>query len=235
MYMKTICAVAIALLVAPAAFCWEVNWTFDAETHWKYFDTTEQGTTGAVDISSATGVLLVPYPQDTFRFAFVDKDATNPAFPPNVALGGGYVEATLSYTGVAPTFAYFFLAGAGDPGDDIVYGTDISQTYYSTAWTNPLHLTTSPQTFKIDFGESFWHLDSIGNSGSASWAQTISSVDAVGIAFGYYGVENISGSTVNVGEFTVTPEPSLLLLSGPLAGFLGWRIRKRGKRPAATA
>jgi spore coat protein CotH len=52
---------------------------------------------------------------------FFDKDATSSVInnPDMDFTKGGSVQATLSYTGTAPMFAYFFLAGGGE--DDYAY------------------------------------------------------------------------------------------------------------------
>lgn len=244
MRAKIILTMLFSLVLAPAAFCWE--YTFDADQGWSYFD----GDTGAgVPVAPSGGVLSVDYPDYSFvslRYVFADKDSS--PFFGNKDLTGGYVSATVSYSGsVAPTFAYFFFAGAGDAGDDQVYLTGEpgsweggSQTFWAAS-DFPLDIGTefaSTGTFNFDT-DTFAQL-SVGpehdaQRGSAdSWGDSITSVDAVGIVLGYVGTPP-GDAQLNIDEFTVTPEPHALLLMGPLAGFLGWRIRRRGKRTATKA
>jgi len=239
MHIKSVLATVAVLCLVSAAFGWEYTATFDSDEDWKFFD---NDIAPGTDLNSGGGVLSVPAPTYgawSWRYVFVDKDSVSP-FQGNDDLTGGYVQATLSYTGVAPTFAYFFLAGGGE--GDLIYidgSTDGSQTFWG-AFGDPLVIPESPNTTTT--ANMYFTPDNFGvlNVGTVhdarrgtpdSWEATITSVDAVGIALGYFG--DASGATVEIDEFTVTPEPSLLLLSGPLAGFLGWRIRRKTRKAAA--
>ncbi len=240
MYKNLVFAVVVAVLLVPSAFCWEYRATFDTDEGAKYFD---NDTGAGTSVAPSGGVLSVAYPNYaafSWRYVFVDKDATNPDMGPNLSFPqGGSVQAKLSYTGMAPTFAFFFLAGGGNAGDDLIYISGAqggSQTFWGTAG-NPLTITPSMQwTAKVDFNTSNFSVFDVGpqhntrRGTSDSWATTMSGVDAFGVALGYFG--NPGSSTLNIDEFVVTPEPSLLLLGGPLAGFLGWRIRRRSRAPA---
>ena len=242
MSLKSIFVVVATILFIPAASCWEYVATFDTNEGWKYFD---DDTGPGTAIASGGGVLSVPAPSYgawSWRYVFFDKDATSSVInnPDMDFTKGGYVQATLSYTGTAPMFAYFFLAGGGE--DDYAYidGTEGgSQTFWGT-YNNPLTIAEDPgstTTAQYLFNTSTFAVFSPGTEhrnrrGTPdSWATTIASVDAIGIALGYYG--DPGESTVRIDEFTVTPEPSLLLLSGPLAGFLGWRIRRKTRKSPA--
>jgi len=224
----------------PAAFSWE--YTFDTDQGWSYFD---NDTGGGVAVSPSGGVLSVDYPDYSFfsvRYIFADKDTNNPWFGSNKDLGGGQVSATLSYSGSqAPTFAYFFFAGAGDAGDDQVYVTEEAswsggtQTFWASNMA--LELGEGMVYAPLSFSPSQWSMFSVGpvhdeqRGTAASWEDSLASVDAVGIMLGYVGTPP-EGGKLNIDEFTVTPEPSILLLSGPLAGFLGWAMwRKRRRSP----
>jgi hypothetical protein len=234
--------VAVVCLVCPA-FGWELSFDFSTDQGWKYFDDDTGAGTSAP--SPSGGVMSVSYPTYSafsWRYVFFDKDSSGVPFA-DLDLSGGYVEATLSYTGAAPTFAYFFLAGAGNAGDDLIYidgAAGGSQTFWGT-FNDPLTIAESPgsTTVRTDFGTDTFGVFSPGPEHRArrgtvdSWDTTITNVDAVGIVLGYYG--DPEGATLNIDEFTVTPEPSLLLLSGPLAGFLGWRIRRRTRKAAVKA
>jgi len=228
-------------IVLPTAYCWE--YTFDADQGWSYFD---NDTGPGTSVAPSGGVLSVDYPSYSFfsvRYIFLDKDSLHPTFGSNQDLGGGYVKARVSYSGsVAPAFAYFFLAGGGNAGDDQIYLTGGpgswvggSQTFWAASndplslgtemtWTPTLYFT--PETFKV---LSVGPQHNAQRGTADSWATTIASVDAVGIVLGFVGTPP-ADAKVNIDEFTVTPEPSVLLLSGPLAGFLAWKIRRRGKR-----
>ena len=242
MSLKSIFVVVATILFIPAASCWEYVATFDTNEGWKYFD---DDTGPGTAIASGGGVLSVPAPSYgawSWRYVFFDKDATSFNNPDMDFTKGGYVQATLSYTGTAPTVAFFFLAGGGE--DDYVYidGTEGgSQTFRGTQ-NNMLTIAEAPgstTTAQYLFNTSTFAVFSPGTEhrnrrGTPdSWATTIGSVDAIGIALGYYG--DPGDSTVRIDEFTVTPEPSLLLLSGPLAGFLGWRIRRKTRKSPAKA
>jgi hypothetical protein len=241
MHIKSVLATVAVLCLVSAASGWEYTATFDTDEDWKYFD---NDIGPGTDVASGGGVLSVPAPSYgawSWRYVFFDKDSTGFASG-DQDLAGGYVQTTLSYTGVAPTFAYFFLAGGGE--GDLIYidgSVDGSQTFWGS-FSDPLVLSESPDTTttaKIYFTPDNFGVFNVGTvhdarRGSAdSWATTIASVDAVGIALGYFG--DASGATVEIDEFTVTPEPSLLLLSGPLAGFLGWKIRRKTRKAAAKA
>jgi hypothetical protein len=243
MYTKIICAIASVFIIVPAALSWEYVATFDTNENWKYFDNDTGAGTAA---PQGTGILSVPYsnygaPSWSWRYIFVDQDAAN--FSPNMNLTNGFVRATLSYSGsVAPTFAYFFLAGGGNTGDDTIYvggGQGGSQTFWG-AYNKPLSISQSPNwtTAAIDFNTTNFGVFDVGPAHDArrgtpdSWDTTITTVDAVGVVLGYYGTPP-GDAKLNIDTFTVTPEPSMLLLSGPLAGFLGWKIRRRGRRPTS--
>jgi hypothetical protein len=246
---KLILAIAILALLVPAAYCWEITYTFDTDHNWGYFD---NDTGPRTSVSPSGGVLSVDYPDYDFvsiRYIFFDQDTVNPVFGANVDLSQeAYVRAKLSYSGSqAPTFAYFFFAGGGDAGDDQIYLTGQpgswqggTQTFWAAssdplqltnelAWTSTYYFT--PDTFKrLTVGPE--HTSQMGDPDT--WAASISSVDAIGIVLGYVGTPP-ADATLNIDEFTVTPEPSILLLSGPLAGFLGWRIRRRSRKRTAKA
>ena len=240
MRARVILTILFSVALLPAAFCWE--YTFDTG-QWSYFD----DDTGAnVAVTPSDGVLSIDYPDYGFhsvRYVFADKDSTGPVFGSNKDLTGGYVSATLSYSASAPTYAYFFFAGAGQPGDDQAYVTEGSWTGGSqTFWTSANivdSIGADPQTIEVSFESSLWSMINVGpvhddqRGDAASWADSLTSVDAVGLVLGYVG--DPGDSQLNIDEFTVTPEPSILLLSGPLAGFLGWRIRRRSKRTAKKA
>jgi len=241
---KILSAIVFLFIIVPAAFSWEYVATFDSNEGWKYFD---NDTGAAAAAPQGTGILSVPYPNYaapsfSWRYIFVDQDAAN--FYPNMNLTNGYVRATLSYSGsVAPTFAYFFLAGGGNAGDDIISISGSqggSQTFWGT-YNNPLTIPKEPTwttTSNIYFNTDNFGVFDVGPVHNArrgtpdSWDATIVDLDAVGVVLGYYGTPP-GDAKLNIDTFTVTPEPGLLLLSGPLAGFLGWKIRRRGKRQAA--
>ena len=235
----------VSVVLVPAAFCWEYTYTFDADEGWSFFDNdTGAGTAAA----SSGGVLSLDYPgAASVRYIFADKDSTGGIFG-NVDLTGGSLTARLSYSGsVAPTFAYFFLAGSGDAGDDQIYLTGEpgswqggTQTFW-TASSSPLEIGTDMAwTSVLDFDTDNFHVTTVGTAhntrrGAAdSWADTIAGVDAVGIALGFVGTPP-ADAKLNIDEFTVTPEPSALLLMGPMAGFLAWRIRRRTRKTATRA
>ena len=241
MRARVILTILFSVALIPAAFCWE--YTFDTG-QWSYFD----DDTGAnVAVSASDGTLSIDYPDYGFhsvRYVFADKDSTGPVFGSNKELTDGYVSATLSYSGLAPTYAHFFFAGAGQPGDDQIYVTDGTETVGGTMtfWASPNiadSLVVDPQTIEVGFWPCTWSMMNVGpvhdaqRGSGASWADSLASVDAVGLVLGYVG--DPGDSQLNIDEFTVTPEPSILLLSGPLAGFLGWRIRRRSKRTAKKA
>lgn len=236
----------VSVVLVPAAFCWEYTYTFDADEGWSFFD----GDTGAGTAAVPSGgVLSVDYPgaTDAVRYIFADKDSTGGIFG-NADLTNGSLTARLSYSGsVAPTFAYFFLAGAGDAGDDQIYLTGEpgswqggSQTFWTTSDSSLEIGTDMAWTSVMDFNTDNFHVTSVGTEHNAqrgvadSWADTITSVDAVGIALGYVGTPP-ADAKLNIDEFTVTPEPSALFLMGPMAGFLAWRIRRRTRKTATRA
>jgi hypothetical protein len=244
MYTKIISAVVLVFICVPAALSWEYVATFDTNENWKYFDNDTGAGTAA---PQGTGILSVPYanygaPSWSWRYIFVDQDAAN--FSPNTNLTNGSVQATLSYSGsVAPTFAYFFLAGGGNAGDDSIYingSQGGSQTFWG-AYNNPLSIAQSPNwttTVAIDFNTTNFGVFDVGPVHNArrgtpdSWDSTIVDVDGVGIVLGYYGTPP-GDAKLNIDTFSFTPEPGMLLLSGPLAGFLGWKIRRRQRRAPA--
>lgn len=243
MRIKLILALVFSVVFLPAAFCWE--YTFDTDQGWSYFD---NDTGGRVAVSPSDGVLSVDYPDYGFfsvRYIFADKDTNSPWFGSNKDLTGGYVSATLSYSGSqAPTFAYFFFAGAGDPGDDQVYVTEEASWVGGTQtfWASSVALELGGEMTEatLSFSPSEWSMLSVGSvhddqrGTAASWDDSLASVDAVGIMLGYVGTPP-EGAKLNIDEFTVTPEPSILLLSGPLAGFLGWAIRRKARRSPRKA
>ncbi len=246
MRAKLILAIVFSVAIAPAAFSWELTWSFDADHAWSYFD---DDTVAATRVAPSGGVLSVDYPDYSFvsiRYIFLDKDTVNPVFGSNMEMSSGdYLRATLSYTGSkAPTFAYFFLAGGGDAGDDQIYLTGEpgswqggTQTFWATdslGITLGTEFATTPNIYFTPENFSLLDVGTVHDSrrGIAdSLATTLASVDAIGIILGYVGTPP-ANATLNIDEFTVTPEPSILLLSAPLAGFLGWRIRRRSKRTA---
>ncbi len=237
--------VLFSIVVLPAAFCWEYTYTFDSDQGWSYFD---NDTGAGTSVSPSGGALSVNYPDYSFvsvRYIFADMDSAGGIFG-NADLTEGYVEAKLSYSGsVAPTFAYFFLAGGGDAGDDQIYLTGEPGSWQGGTQTFRTASSTSLEigpdlawTERVYFNPSNFPVSTVGSVHNArrgtadAWADTITSVDAVGIALGFVGTPPADGK-LNIDEFTVTPEPSALLLMGPLAGFLGWRIRRKSKVPAA--
>lgn len=247
MRAKYILAILFSVALVPAGFCWE--YTFDTDHGWSYFD---NDTEASVAVAPSDGVLSVEYPDYGFvslRYIFADKDTNSPRFGSNKDLTDGYVTATLSYSGEAPEFAYFFFAGGGETGDDQIYltgeegsWTGGTQTFWAAS-NNPLELGTemastgtfyfTPEAYSVlNVGEE--HDGLRDAAGLASWEDSITSVDAVGVVLGYVGTDP-GGATLNIDEFTVTPEPNILLLSAPLAAFLGWRIRRRGKRSSRKA
>jgi hypothetical protein len=235
----------VSVVLVPAAYCWEYTYTFDGDEGWSFFDNdTGAGTAAA----PSGGVLSVNYPgAASVRYIFADKDSAGEIFG-NVDLTGGSLTARLSYSGsVAPTFAYFFLAGGGDAGDDQIYLTGEpgswqggTQTFRAASSTPLVIGTELAWTSTVDFTRANFSVMSVGSVHNArrgtadSWAATISSVDAVGIALGFVGTPP-ADAKLNIDEFTVTPEPSALLLMGPMAGFLAWRIRRRTRKTAIRA
>ena len=244
MHIRAFIAVLAAVLILPAAFAWEYTATFDSDEGFKFFD---NDTGAGTAITPAGGVLSVPYPDYggtsfSWRYIFMDKDVSGTGFYENIDLTGGSVSARISYSGsAAPFFAQFFLAGGGNAGDDLIY-IDGAQGGSQTFWgSDQLTIGTDMAwTPTVTFDTDHFYEMGIGTQHDArrgtpdSWANTISSVDAVGLVLGFYGPPP-SDARLNIDEFTVTPEPSLFLLSGPLAGFLGWRIRRKGRKCTTKA
>jgi hypothetical protein len=245
MNAKLILTILLSLLIVPAAFCWEYTTTFDADPGWTYFDG-DAGTGTAVSQEAWEGTLSMPWPMFTVRYIFADSNT--PGFGSNVDLSSpaAYVQANIRWTGgelnSSNCVAYFFLAGGGDNSDDIwVWSDPNSASGSQTFWTSDVALYDLGLGSEwVNTGDIYLNADNFSlfspgtkhdqRRGAAdSWNASIQSVDAVGIILGYFGMEP---GSFEISEFTVTPEPSFLLLSGPLAGFLGWRIHRKGRKSA---
>jgi len=127
----------------------------------------------------------------------------------------------------------FFFASTGDSTTDPTQASDLA-----------LYTQRFADFFYVDPGDS-WNLYTADltdsnkwskqmGSGDRTWSNAITDVDLVGVMFVVTGADP-GAETIMVDNFTVTPEPGLLIMMGPLAGFLGWRVRRGKKRNSARA
>lgn len=127
-----------------------------------------------------------------------------------------------SYPGVA-----FFIASNNNTGNSsLTTSSSIFQykgqaTGLGTSWT---------QYTCTDFRSGAW--TSWRNPGSLTLAQALADVDAIGVIYFDAGE---TAENLYVDNFAAAPEPATLLMMGPAAGFLGWKLNRRRKRQPARS
>lgn len=130
-----------------------------------------------------------------------------------------------SYTQATGVTTTFFFASTEDSGTDITAASNQNLFY----WNSTFFPTQSWAQYSAD-------LTNTGNwtrmTGTGTFANSIQDVDLVGILF----LGSATGSPeMRVDNFTATPEPGLFLTMAPLAGFLGWRLRRGRKKEMPAA
>jgi len=167
---------------------------------------------------------------NTYSLIFADSDASNGALAGNKDYSTfprleGYVTAAGDYI---DAYVDLFFASTGDSSTNPVGAANL--TVYATQaapWIiefDPWTLLTGDLT-----NPSQWSRV----RGSADWSSAIGDVDVVGV---FFDVDMTMGANqVMVDDFVGTPEPGLLLTMAPMAGFLGWRLRRIKRRnPTGT-
>ena len=121
----------------------------------------------------------------------------------------------------------FFLASNNDTVNSTL-STSSSIFQYNfqaqglgTSWT---------QFTCTDFAPTSW--TTWRNPGSLTLAQALADVDAVGVMYFDAGQTQ---HDLYVDNFAATPEPATLMMMGPAAGFLGWKLNRRRKRQPARS
>ena len=175
------------------------------------------GYTGGYVFQNAVGYNL--------HLIFADSDGSNgllagnkdystfPRLEAYVTAAGNYIDA----------FADLFFASTGDSSTNPVGAANLTvyatQTRRYVIEYDPWTLLTGDLTNPSQWSR-VW--------GSADWSSAISDVDVVGVLFDVD--MTFGGNQVMVDDFVGTPEPGLLLTMAPMAGFLGWRLRRARKR-----
>ncbi len=156
----------------------------------------------------------------TYNLIFADSDASNGALAGNVNYSAlPSLEAYLKWSGTASCSGVLFFASTLDSSTNPVGAPNLTVYYYtpssfSSSW---VHRTAALAS------SSGWYIA----QGSGAWSAALSDVDVVGVICYPYGQGQLM-----VDNFVGTPEPGLLLTMAPMAGFLGWRLRRRSKRTA---
>jgi hypothetical protein len=156
---------------------------------------------------------------------FADSDASNGLLAGNKDYSTfprleACVRATSGY-GYGWIDGGFFFASTGDSSTNPVGAANLTMfmTYIGMVPSDWAHWTA-------DLTPSQWWLE----RGSADWSSAISDVDVVGV---WFWPEESEDTEFGVDDFVGTPEPGLLLSMAPVAGFLGWRLRRR-RQPNRT-
>lgn len=175
------------------------------------------GRTGGYVFQNAVGYNL--------HLVFADSDASNGSLAGNVNYSAmprleAYVTAAGQYI---DAYVDLFFASTGDSSTNPVGAGNL--TVYATQ-ARPWIIEYDPWTLISGdlTNPSQWSRV----RGSAHWSSAIIDVDVVGV---FVDVDMTFGTNrVMVDDFVGTPEPGLLLTMAPMAGFLGWRLRRRSKR-----
>lgn len=237
---------AIVLLVAACFICGSascdpvgytetfdsnnMNWRTDEDPLSNIFSTT-----GAVNYDSGSQSVYARYPQ-TVMFTYTsviyaDATSSSPAgtLAGNIdysSVPGLSVWLKTSSNVTVPATAFFFASNNSTGNSTLTTSSAIFQyntqaAGLGTSWT---------QYTCTDFQSTSW--TSWRNPGTITFAQALADVDAIGVMYFDAGQ---TAENLYVDNFTAAPEPAMLLMMGPAAGFLGWKLNRRRKRQPARS
>jgi hypothetical protein len=173
------------------------------------------GVTGGYDYVSVSGSLTY----ELFT-VFADSDASGGALAGNRDYSVlPSLEAYVKWDGASYCPGVLFFASTLDSSTNPVGASNLTLFYYSdvvfeasSSWTHQTADLTS---------SSGWY----AALGSGDWSSALSDVDVVGVSF-----QPFSEGNFMVDNFVGTPEPGLFAVMAPMAGFLGWRLRRAGRK-----
>jgi len=238
---------AIVVLIALCFFCGsafcdprgyletfdsdEMNWGTDEDYLVNIFTSV-----GAPTWDSVSQSVYARYPQvigfqTLTSVIYADASSSSPA---------GTLAGNVSYTNVPGLSVWmktttnstvpavtFFLASNNNTGNSTLT-TSSSIFQYNTQATG---LGTSWKQYTCtDFASTSW--TTWRNPGSLTLAQALADVDAIGVMYFDAGQ---TAEQLYVDNFAAAPEPATLLMMGPAAGFLGWKLNRRRKRQPARS
>ena len=207
-----------------------MNWRTDEDPLSNIFSTT-----GAVNYDSGSQSVYARYPQVVmFTYTsviYADATSSSPA---------GTLAGNVNYSSVpglsvwlkTSTNAWlpattFFIASNNNTGNSTLT-TSSSIFQYNT---QAIGLGTSWKQYTCtDFAATSW--TTWRNPGSLTLAQALADVDAIGVM--YFDAGH-TAENLYVDNFAAAPEPATLLMMGPAAGFLGWKLNRRRKRQPARS
>lgn len=229
-----------ALMVCNAAFADPIgytetfnsgsnmDWGTDYGTSWANLFSSNYDEDGAAYSSTgghSGGYVFQNVASDTYSLIFADSDASSGALAGNKNYSTfprleAYVTATGDYI---DSWVDLFFASTGDSNTNPVGAANL--TVYTTQ-IRELIIEYFPWTLLT--GDLTNPSEWTRVRGSADWSSAIIDVDVVGV---FVDVDLTFGTNrVMVDDFVGTPEPGLLLTMAPMAGFLGWRLRRRSRR-----
>lgn len=201
------------------------TWKTDEELYSSDF----LGTYGEVSWDSSSKSVWASYPalvggaltKTTFIFADSQSSGGNLAGSEDYSsIPGVSVWLKLSTNDVVPGVT-FFLATNHNTGSDTL-NTSSAIWYAAVGAVFPEPATTWFQ-YTGSFTDTWVRLR---GSTSYDFSDALADVDAIGVMMTDDGATT---EELYVDNFTATPEPASLLLMGPMAGFLGWKVVRRKK------
>ena len=133
-----------------------------------------------------------------------------------------------------PGVFVFFASEAGS-----TIGSSTSLYFYNTSTYAPHASTNTWTTLTADLTggkgtePNKWSAIRPDGDPTRGWSTAVGDVDLIGVLWFDSGESN--NPQMRVDNFTVTPEPGLLMTMAPMAGFLGWRLRHSRRKRTVRA
>ncbi len=236
--MKSLVVFCVSLFVAAQAYCDVIKYkeTFDVNNDTRDWATDENligqlfGANLDEDgaLHSNTGGVTGGYDYSNYAWTaghwgllFADADASggnlagNKNYSSTPEVSSYMARNSTNY----PTTSFFFASN--NNASDSTLNTSSTIFYYNYSWSI---VSSSWEYHTADLSDSSkW----TRRRGSVEYANALADVDAIGLMF-------LDGTEAGTPELRVdnfaTPEPGLLMTMAPLAGFIGWRVRRNRKR-----
>jgi hypothetical protein len=178
-------------------------------------------------VSGGYDYIDVDWAPSNWNLIFADSDAS-----------GGTFAGNKNYTamGVTEMSAYVMRSSSNIPAATFFFVSDASGTtpsQSSTVWYYNLFIPSTswpsqPLTAPMTSSTNWTPIIPSGSGTPRTWAASIADVDLVGVML--IDATETGNPEMRIDEFTVTPEPCLLLTMAPLGAFLGWRLRRNRKK-----